>query len=70
MLFYDLVIVVLVGQASHHFAGHLTRHGLGEFATVLMGAATFSLVEQAHDDRTPAHRRRLRLRGSRQARPH
>ncbi|MBG0850363.1 low temperature requirement protein A [Streptomyces spinoverrucosus] len=33
-LFYDLIVVVLVGQAAHHFAGHLTWHGLGEFATV------------------------------------
>ncbi|MGW0629986.1 low temperature requirement protein A [Streptomyces sp. NPDC002758] len=33
-LFHDLVIVVLVAQASHHIAGHLTWHGPGEFATV------------------------------------
>ncbi|MGW6139487.1 low temperature requirement protein A [Streptomyces sp. NPDC055144] len=31
-LFYDLVVVVLVAQAAHHFAGHLTWHGLAEFA--------------------------------------
>jgi low temperature requirement protein LtrA len=33
-LFYDLVVVVLVAQAAHHFAGHLTWRGLGEFAAV------------------------------------
>ncbi|MEV6114535.1 low temperature requirement protein A [Streptomyces sp. NPDC052109] len=33
-LFYDLVVVVLVAQASHHFAGHLTWGGLAEFAAV------------------------------------
>ncbi|MFC7262267.1 low temperature requirement protein A [Streptomyces lutosisoli] len=33
-LFYDLVVVVLVAQAAHHLAGHLTWHGLGEFAAV------------------------------------
>ncbi|WP_329318956.1 low temperature requirement protein A [Streptomyces sp. NBC_01262] len=33
-LFYDLVVVVLVAQAGHHFAEHLTWHGLGEFAVV------------------------------------
>nr|WP_133996170.1 low temperature requirement protein A [Streptomyces sp. 846.5] len=37
-LFYDLVVVVLVAQAAHHLAGHLTWRGLGEFAVV------FSLV--------------------------
>ncbi|MEY9836912.1 low temperature requirement protein A [Streptacidiphilus sp. EB103A] len=37
-LFYDLVVVVLVAQAAHHLAGHLTWRGLGEFAAV------FSLV--------------------------
>ncbi|MFE4958199.1 low temperature requirement protein A [Streptomyces sp. NPDC056653] len=33
-LFYDLVVVVLVAQDAHQFAGHLTRHGLAEFAVV------------------------------------
>jgi low temperature requirement protein LtrA len=33
-LFYDLAVVVLVAQASHHFAGHLTWPGLGEFTVV------------------------------------
>jgi low temperature requirement protein LtrA len=33
-LFYDLVVVVLVAQASHHLAAHLTGRGLGEFAAV------------------------------------
>jgi low temperature requirement protein LtrA len=33
-LFYDLAVVVLVAQAAHHLAGHLTWDGLGEFAVV------------------------------------
>jgi low temperature requirement protein LtrA len=33
-LFYDLAVVVLVAQAAHHLAGHLTWSGLGEFAAV------------------------------------
>ena len=33
-LFYDLVVVVLVAQAAHHLAGHLSWGGLGEFAVV------------------------------------
>jgi low temperature requirement protein LtrA len=33
-LFYDLVVVVLVGQAAHHLADHLTWAGLGEFVAV------------------------------------
>jgi low temperature requirement protein LtrA len=33
-LFYDLVVVVLVAQAAHHLAAHLTERGLGEFAAV------------------------------------
>lgn len=33
-LFYDLVVVVLVAQAAHHLAGHLTWRGLGEFTAV------------------------------------
>jgi low temperature requirement protein LtrA len=33
-LFYDLVVVVLVGQAAHHLAGHLTWEGVGDFAAL------------------------------------
>src|SRR5690348_12474408 len=33
-LFYDLAVVVLVAQAAHHLAEHLTWPGLGEFAAV------------------------------------
>ena len=33
-LFYDLAVVVLVAQAAHRLAGHLTWPGLGEFAAV------------------------------------
>src|SRR5690242_10988899 len=33
-LFYDLAVVVLVGQAAHRLAGHLTWPGAGEFAVV------------------------------------
>ncbi|MFC0438395.1 low temperature requirement protein A [Kutzneria buriramensis] len=33
-LFYDLVVVVLVAQAAHHLATHLSWHGLGEYAAV------------------------------------
>jgi low temperature requirement protein LtrA len=33
-LFYDLAVVVLVAQAAHHLAEHLTWAGLGEFAVV------------------------------------
>jgi low temperature requirement protein LtrA len=33
-LFYDLAVVVLVAQAAHHLAGHLTWRGLGEFAAI------------------------------------
>jgi low temperature requirement protein LtrA len=33
-LFYDLAVVVLVAQAAHHLAGHLTWGGVGEFAAV------------------------------------
>jgi low temperature requirement protein LtrA len=33
-LFYDLAVVVLVAQAAHHLAGHLTWGGLGEFTAV------------------------------------
>jgi low temperature requirement protein LtrA len=33
-LFYDLAVVVLVAQAAHRLAGHLTWPGIGEFAVV------------------------------------
>jgi low temperature requirement protein LtrA len=33
-LFYDLAVVVLVAQAAHRLAGHLTWGGLGEFAVI------------------------------------
>jgi low temperature requirement protein LtrA len=33
-LFYDLAVVVLVAQAARYLAGHLTWHGVGEFAVV------------------------------------
>jgi low temperature requirement protein LtrA len=33
-LFYDLAVVVLVGQAAHRLAGHLSWSGLGEFAVI------------------------------------
>src|SRR6516162_6002409 len=33
-LFYDLAVVVLVAQAAHRLAGHLTWGGLGEFIVV------------------------------------
>jgi low temperature requirement protein LtrA len=33
-LFYDLAVVVLVAQAAHHLAGHLTWPGLGQYAVV------------------------------------
>jgi low temperature requirement protein LtrA len=33
-LFYDLAVVVLVAQAAHRLAGHLTWRRLGEFAVV------------------------------------
>jgi low temperature requirement protein LtrA len=33
-LFYDLVVVVLVSQAAHHLARHLTLAGLGQFGAV------------------------------------
>ena len=33
-LFYDLAVVVLVAQAAHRLAAHLTWPGLGEFAAV------------------------------------
>ena len=33
-LFYDLAVVVLVAQAAHRLAGHLTWPGFGQFAAV------------------------------------
>ena len=33
-LFYDLATVVLVAQAAHRLAGHLSWRGLGEFAVI------------------------------------
>jgi low temperature requirement protein LtrA len=33
-LFYDLSVVVLVAQAAHRLAGHLTWPGLGQFAVI------------------------------------
>ncbi|MGW1502426.1 low temperature requirement protein A [Streptomyces mirabilis] len=33
-LFYDLVVVVLVGEAAHHLSAHLSWRGLEEFAAV------------------------------------
>jgi low temperature requirement protein LtrA len=33
-LFFDLVVVVLVGQAAHHLALHLTWEGVGDFAAI------------------------------------
>jgi low temperature requirement protein LtrA len=33
-LFYDLAVVVVVAEAAHHLASHLTWPGLGEFAAV------------------------------------
>lgn len=48
-LFYDLVVVVLVGQAARHLALHLTWRGVGEFA------ALFSLVWLAWMNGTLMH---------------
>src|ERR1700693_3336647 len=33
-LFYDLAVVVLVAQAAHRLAGHLSWAGIGQFAAV------------------------------------
>ncbi len=33
-LFYDLVYVVVIAQAAHHLAGHLTIGGYAEFAVI------------------------------------
>jgi low temperature requirement protein LtrA len=35
-LFYDLAVVVVVAQAAHHLASHLTWPGFGQFAVVFM----------------------------------
>jgi low temperature requirement protein LtrA len=48
-LFYDLVVVVLVGQAAHHLAEHLTWEGVGDFA------ALFGLVWLAWMNGTLMH---------------
>jgi low temperature requirement protein LtrA len=47
-LFYDLAVVVLVAQAAHHLAGHLTWRGLGEFAVVWIAWANGSLHRELH----------------------
>ncbi|MFK0158162.1 low temperature requirement protein A [Streptomyces sp. NPDC090493] len=49
-LFYDLVVVVLVAQAAHHLADHLTWHGLGEFAVVFALVWTAWLNGTLHHD--------------------
>lgn len=33
-LFYDLAYVVVISRATHHLAGHLSWHAVGEFAVV------------------------------------
>lgn len=33
-LFYDLAVVVLVAQAAHHLAAHISVHALAEFAVI------------------------------------
>jgi hypothetical protein len=54
-LFYDLAVVVLVAQAARHLAGHLTWHGLGEFAVVFtlvwIAWANGSLHHELHGQR-------------------
>jgi low temperature requirement protein LtrA len=51
-LFYDLAVVVLVAQAAHRLAGHLTWPGLGEFAVVFtlvwIAWANGSLYHELH----------------------
>ena len=61
-LFYDLAVVVLVAQAAHRLAGHLTWAGLGEFAVVFtlvwIAWANGSLHHELHgrdDARGPQH---------------
>jgi len=43
-LFYDLVVVVLVAQAAHRLAAHLTPRGLAEFAMAVLFLASVALV--------------------------
>ena len=51
-LFYDLAVVVLVAQAAHRLAAHLTWPGLGEFAVVFtlvwIAWANGSLYHELH----------------------
>lgn len=49
-LFYDLVYVVVIAQASHHFAGHMTAAGAAQFA-IVFGMIWFAWVNGAvyHD---------------------
>jgi Bacterial low temperature requirement A protein (LtrA) len=61
-LFYDLVVVVLVGQAAHHLADHLTWAGLGEFVAV------FTLIWIAWFNGTLLHDSTSWARGSADAR--
>jgi hypothetical protein len=61
-LFYDLVVVVLVGQAGHHLADHLTWAGLGEFVAV------FTLIWIAWFNGTLLHDSTSWTRGSADAR--
>ncbi|TFC17936.1 low temperature requirement protein A [Cryobacterium algoritolerans] len=49
-LFYDLVYVVVIAQAAHHLAGHMTWAGVGQFA-VVFGLIWFAWINGAvyHD---------------------
>jgi low temperature requirement protein LtrA len=51
-LFYDLAVVVLVAQAAHRLAGHLTWGGIGEYAAVFtlvwIGWVNGSLHHELH----------------------
>ena len=49
-LFYDLVYVVVVSQAAHHFAGDVTWAGVGRFA-IVFGLIWFAWINGAvyHD---------------------
>src|ERR1700727_3702736 len=51
-LFYDLAVVVLIAQAAHHLAVHLTWSGLGEFAVIFtliwIGWVNGSLHHELH----------------------
>jgi hypothetical protein len=51
-LFYDLAVVVLVAQAAHRLAGHLTWRGLGEFAAVFT-LVWIAWINGRLDDRRP-----------------